>query len=94
MEFAINRFNELVKFTLECISKALLQLSPHQMNALQSILSGKDIFVCLPTGQGISILFECFHTAMTFYTVVNLSKASRTVPYCCSAIRHRSFWQR
>ena len=48
------------------------------MNALQSILSGKDTFVCLPTGQGKSILFECFpHTAMTLYTVANLSKASR-----------------
>ena len=60
MEFAIDRFNDSVKFALEHISKASLQLSPHQMNALQSILSGKDTFVCLPTGQGKSILFECF----------------------------------
>ena len=60
MEFAIDRFNDSVKFALERISKPSLQLSPHQMNALQSILSGKDTFVCLPTGQGKSILFECF----------------------------------
>ena len=60
MEFAIDLFNNSVKFTLERISKALLQLSPHQMNALQSILRGKDTFVCLPTGQGKSVLFECF----------------------------------
>ena len=46
MEFAIDRFNDSVKFALERISKASLQLSPHQMNALQSTLSGKDTFVC------------------------------------------------
>ena len=48
------------EFALERISKASLQLLPHQMNALQSILSGKDTIVCLRTGQGKSILFECF----------------------------------
>ena len=60
MEFAIDRFNNSVKFALEHILKASLQLSPYQMNALQSILSGKDTFVCLPTGQGKSFNFECF----------------------------------
>ena len=60
MEFAIDRFNDSVNFALECISKASLQLSPHQMNAMQSILSGKDTFVCLPTGQGKSILPHCY----------------------------------
>ena len=60
MKFAIARFNDSVKFAFESISKASLQFSPHQMNALQSILSGKDTFVCLPTGQGKLILFECF----------------------------------
>ena len=54
MEFAIDRFNDSVKFALERISKASLQLSPHQMNALQSILSGKDTFVCLPTKKVVA----------------------------------------
>ena len=69
MKFAIARFNDSVKFAFESISKASLQFSPHQMNALQSILSGKDTFVCLPTAQGKSLSVS--HTAMTFYTVAN-----------------------
>ena len=78
MEFAIDRFNDSVKFALERISKASLQLSPHQMNALQSILSGKDTFVCLPTGQGKSILFECFPHC---YDFLHSCESEQSQPY-------------
>ena len=88
MEFAIDRYNDSVKFALERISKASLQLSPHQMNALQTILSGKDTYICQLAKENRSSL-SVSHTAMTFYTVVNLSKASRTVLYCCSVSEGR-----
>ena len=52
MEFAITLFNNSVMFALKHISQASLQLSSHQMSALQSSLSGKDTFVCLRNGQG------------------------------------------
>ena len=78
MEFAIDRFDDSVKFAHERISKALLQLSPHQMNALQSILSGKDTFVCLPTGQGKSILFKCFPHC---YDFLHSCESEQSQPY-------------
>ena len=38
-------------------------LSAHQKEALKSILSGKDTFVCLPTGHGKSIILSTCRTA-------------------------------
>ena len=39
------------------------QLKPEQMRALDAILSGKDIFVSLPTGYGKSIIFAALPLA-------------------------------
>ena len=60
MASELRHFDESVEFALRRISKEMLQLSSHQLSALKSSLSGKDTFLCLPTGQGKSIVFECF----------------------------------
>ena len=73
MEFAIDRFNDSVKFALERISKASLQLSPHQMNALQNILSGRTPLFAFHLAKVNRSSLSVSHTAMTFYTVANLS---------------------
>lgn len=53
------RFEESIEFALGCLQKASLQLSSYQKDALKSILSVRDTFICLPTGHGKSIIFEC-----------------------------------
>ena len=54
-----DRFEDAVGFALENLQKPSLKLSVYQKEALKNILSGKDTFVCLPTGHGKSIIFEC-----------------------------------
>ena len=61
------RFEDAVKFALGSLQKIYLQLSAHQKEALKSILSGKDTFVCLPTGHGKSIIFECLPYCWDFW---------------------------
>ena len=41
-------------FALGKLQIETLELTAHQKEALKSILSGKDTFVCLPTGHGKS----------------------------------------
>ena len=45
---------DTVGFTLGNLQNEALELTVHQKEALKSILSGKDTFVCLPTGYGTS----------------------------------------
>ena len=54
-----DRFEDAVGFALGNLQKPSLKLSVYQKEALKNILSGKDTFVCLPTGHGKSIIFEC-----------------------------------
>lgn len=34
-------------------------LNEHQKAAVMAIVGGKDVFVCLPTGYGKSLCFQC-----------------------------------
>ena len=45
---------DTVGFALGNLQKEAVELTVHQKEALKSILSGKDTFVCLPTGYGTS----------------------------------------
>ena len=53
------RFADAVGFALANLQKPSLKLSVYQKEALKNILTEKDTFVCLPTGHGKLIIFEC-----------------------------------
>ena len=56
---AVDSFDDSVQFALRNLQKETLELTVHQMEAMKSILISKDTLVCLPTGHGESIIFEC-----------------------------------
>ena len=56
---AVDGFDDSVEFALRNLQKETLELTVHQKEAMKSILIGKDTSVCLPTGHGKSIIFEC-----------------------------------
>ena len=56
---AVDGFDDSVEFVLRNLQKETLELTVHQKQAIKSILIGKDTLVCLPTGHGKSIIFEC-----------------------------------
>ena len=51
---------DAIRSALLSLQKPSLNLTVYQEKPLISALSGKDTFVCLPTGHGKSLVFECF----------------------------------
>lgn len=45
-----------IKFGLNCLKYDTIR--PHQKTAVEGYLSGKDVFMCTPTGSGKSLVFE------------------------------------
>ncbi len=46
--------------------KLKINLKDKQVEAIQCFLSGKDVFVSLPTGYGKSIIFGIYHWLSTW----------------------------
>ena len=55
---ACPEFEEAIHFALGRVGKAELVLKPEQLAAVRCIVSGKDVFVWLPTGFGKSLCYE------------------------------------
>jgi len=53
-------------FALERIGKQRLKLKREQVASIRHVYDGKDVFVCLPTGFGKLICFECLHFVFDF----------------------------
>ena len=52
-------FDKAVKSALDKVSsRGISNLTNHQSKALLNFLSGKDTFVCLPTGHGKSLIYQ------------------------------------
>ena len=55
----MDTFSTSIRYALSCLQRGDLQLKEKQVEAIKSVLEGKDVFVWLPTGYGKSICFHC-----------------------------------
>ena len=59
-DFFVEAFDTALKDILKSLPGRFkfLSITNYQRKALVSFLSGKDTFVCLPTGSGKSLIFQ------------------------------------
>lgn len=51
-------FDKAVNSALGKVNTGIARLTEQQLKALKNFLSGKDSFVCLPTGHGKSLIYQ------------------------------------
>jgi superfamily II DNA helicase RecQ len=51
-------FLDIIKLSLQHISKVNIEILPQQQQAINFILSGRDTAICLPTAFGKSLIYE------------------------------------
>ena len=52
-------FQGAVEYALEMVGEGQLVLKNKQLEAMEVLYKGQDVFLLLPTGYGKSICFEC-----------------------------------
>ena len=52
-------FEVALTYALNCVGKEGLKLKAEQKEVVRKVYEGNDVFVCLPTGFGKSLCFEC-----------------------------------
>ena len=63
---SVSSFDACLAFALERIGKQQLKLKREQVASIRHVYDGKDVFVCLPTGFGKLICFECLPFVFDF----------------------------